>query len=359
MTNLIHIYTNNDVSRWNVQYLKLKNIILYSDLTDFESIESSNKLAVFQMPYPFLDPKEFHHILNRAVKISKLVVVLVSELHDTTVDFCRLHPHPEIRYFLCGHIENFSSSQWMDWFIGTAHFYKHNENKVLDRLVPHQPKPKVFDILLGQNRQHRDIIYNYINTNNLNDRVIMTYKNHTPRLTLGENSDTWIWEDEGLEIIDTDLKWTVSQVRYYGQQMSLSQVVPINIYNQTAYSVVAETNFSSNFVFHTEKIVKPILARRMFIVFGGRYYLKNLQRLGFKTFDGILDESYDYESDYQIRGRLICEQINHIITQDQQMILDKIKPIVDYNYDVLMQTAWGDDFFKELQAVLLEHVERN
>jgi hypothetical protein len=356
MTKFIHIYDNDDVSRWNVQYLKLKNVVLYSDLTEFEAIESSDKISVFQLPYPFSDPKEFDHLLNRAVKISKLVVVLVSELHDTTVDFCSLHPHPKVKYFLCGYIENFSSSQWMDWFSGTTHFYKHNKHKVLDRLVPFQSKPKVFDILLGQNRRHRDIIYNYINTNNLNDHVILTYKNHTPKLTFGENSDTWIWEDEGLEIIDTDLKWTVSQVRYYGQQMSLSQVVPINIYNQTAYSVVAETNFSSNFVFHTEKIVKPILARRMFIVFGGRYYLKNLQRLGFKTFDGIIDESYDNEIDYQIRGRMICEQIQYLINQPQEEILDKIKPIVEHNKEVMLETDWLGNFSRELRAVLLSHI---
>jgi hypothetical protein len=185
----------------------------------------------------------------------------------------------------------------------------------------------------------------------------MTYINYQEKISADGNSSTWFWEDEGLEVIDTDLKWTVSQVMYYGYKISLSQVVPIKAYNQTAYSVVAETNFADDFIFHTEKIVKPILARRLFIVFGGYQYLKNLHQLGFKTFSDIIDESYDDEPDYKLRGAKICQQISYLLQQDQQQILTAIKPIVEHNYRVLMETDWYGDFAKELQAVLLAHTE--
>jgi hypothetical protein len=183
----------------------------------------------------------------------------------------------------------------------------------------------------------------------------MTYISPENKITPAMNNPGWIWEDQGLEVIDTDFKWTVGQVRYYGQQMFLSQVAPIKIYNQTAFSLVTETNFSNNFVFHTEKIVKPIIARRLFIAFAGQHYLRNLHRLGFKTFSDIIDERYDNEPDYRLRGQMICEQISHLIKQDQQQILDAVKPIVDHNYAVMMNTDWYGDFSKEFRAVLLAH----
>jgi hypothetical protein len=136
--------------------------------------------------------------------------------------------------------------------------------------------------------------------------------------------------------------------------MSLSQVVPIQAYSQTAFSIVAETNFASDYVFHTEKIVKPILARRLFIVYGGHHYLKNLQRLGFKTFSNVIDESYDNETDYVCRGEMICKQISCLLQQDQRQILDAIQPIVEHNYQHMMSTEWNTNFIKELRAVLLD-----
>ena len=338
------IYVDNPVCKWQLTQAELQ-------FTD----DITAKLAVYHVPFPYDQGHGecFESRIDQSIIHSDRIVVLCSELHEKTADFVRRYQNPKIKFFLCGAVEGIESSNWMDWFITSSHFYKTNPTKVLDRLTPYQVKPKTFDILLGQNRRHRDIIYNYINTNNLNDRVIMTYKNHTPKLTLGENSGTWIWEDDGLEIIDTDLKWTVSQVRYYGQQMSLSQVVPIQAYSQTAFSVVAETNFAGDYVFHTEKIVKPILARRLFIVFGGHHYLKNLQRLGFKTFSNVIDESYDNETDYVCRGEMICKQISCLLQQDQRQILDSIQPIVEHNYQTMMSTEWNTNFIKELRAVLL------
>jgi hypothetical protein len=137
--------------------------------------------------------------------------------------------------------------------------------------------------------------------------------------------------------------------------MSLSQVVPISIYNQTAYSVVAETNYDNHYSFCTEKIVKPILAERLFLVFSGQHYLRNLRSLGFKTFDGIIDETYDIIADNNQRFKLACEQITYLCNCSQEEVLAKIRPITEHNKRVMMETDWSGDFAKELRAVLLAH----
>ena len=47
--------------------------------------------------------------------------------------------------------------------------------------------------------------------------------------------------------------------------------------------------------------------------------------------------------------------MQYLFNQDQNTILEKIKPITDHNYQVMMSTDWYGDFAKELRAVLLDH----
>jgi len=155
------------------------------------------------------------------------------------------------------------------------------------------------------------------------------------------------------------LRGSITPVKFNGQVMSLSQVIPFSIYNQTAYSVVAETNYDNHYSFYTEKIVKPILSERLFIVFSGQHYLRNLRSLGFRTFDGILDETYDTIEDYDLRFKLACEQIKYLCDQNQETVLEQIRPITEHNKSVMLTTDWYGNFAKRFQEFLLVRKERS
>jgi hypothetical protein len=266
------------------------------------------------------------------------------------VDFIHRYQHKKIKYFVCGQVHEHPCGTWADWFITTVDHYT---KLSLDSLDPYSTKPKTFDILLGQSRAHRDLIYNFVNENNLNDHVIMSYM--PPAVAIQQqNTSGWILEP-GVELPEQSFRNTITPIVYQGRSMSMSQVVPISVYNQTAYTLVTETNYADHYVFFTEKIVKPILARRLFVVLGGRYYLRTLQELGFQTFSSVIDETYDTVEDYQQRARLLGEQVNYLMAQDQQTVLDQIKPIVEHNRQHMMLTDWYGDFSRELRAVLLAH----
>jgi hypothetical protein len=353
MNNFTHIYAETDTCEWKLKNLSNNSVRIYRDLNEFLAVDSDQKSAVLHLPYPMGDSYQLHDRLNQLIKHCHHVAILMSELHTSTVEFFRLHQHPKIKYFISGIVDHCSAGRWMDWLHRTTDFYKKNP-QVLDQINPYQVKTKTFDILLGRNKPHRTFVYNFINNNNLNDQVIMTYLKGADNLSLQEqDTNGWIWEDAGLELPDQDFTWTVTPIRYQGQGMSLSQVIPLSIYNQTAYSIVAETNYDNNYSFFTEKIVKPILARRLFLVVSGQYYLRNLRSLGFKTFDGIIDETYDTIADFDQRGQMITEQMIYLFSQDQQIILDEIKPIVEHNYMLMIETDWYGDFSKEFQAVVL------
>ena len=211
---------------------------------------------------------------------------------------------------------------------------------MLFKLSPFQNKPYAFDALLGQYRPCRTQAYDFIKQNNLNG--IVTYLNELD-LSKATSTNQWIWETDGIENFEEVKKSQSSagKIKYYGHNdhpMNISQIIPIEIYNQSAYSLVSET--SPNLRFLTEKTVKPILARRLFIVLGGQFYLEGLRSLGFKTFGNIIDESYDTIENENLRICSALEQLKWLCEQDQQDILIRCRDIVDHNFDLMYGSDW-------------------
>lgn len=349
----ISIYYDNDVCRWHLDEIGTNDCLKFNTVSDYLRSNSKTKVAILHVPYPFniVERESFESRLNLLHDNSTRVAILVSELHEEIISFILSYQHKKIKYFTCGTIPTISHSHWLDWFITTASTYKEKPD-ILNQLYPYVTKPKYFDMLLGQPKPHRDFIYDCITQKNFSDQVIITYLKDFSK-TLHENDETgWIWETPGVELPDYEFNWTVTMVKYYGKYISLSQVIPISIYNQTAYSVIAETNYHNHYTFFTEKTVKPILGRRLFIVFAGQHHLKNLRSLGFKTFEGIIDESYDNIEDPNKRFAAAFEQMQFLFQTPQEEILEKIKPITEHNYNVMMQD-WLGNFHKEFKEFVI------
>ena len=316
-------------------------ITVYNDRAAFIASQHDRKIACYQMPYPMQD--SFHDTVLDFVKHCDHVLVLMSELHDRTVEFVQHHDHPQISYFICGDF-NFDLThspvhKFYDWFTTTVHFYKHVRPNLLgNTLHPYAVKPRYFDALLGRKKLHRDIAYARLDQN----KNIVTYLDTidcdftTP--------DRWRWEDAGL-VIEKPVEWTVDRVNYHGHNMSLSQVAPLTVYNETAYTLVAETSYSHHYTFYTEKTVKPILAHRLFVMLGGTHSLRNLRSIGFQTFGNVIDESYDACENLQERCSRALDQVEYLSTLDQEEVLARIKPVCDHNYSHMMRTGWYLQYF--------------
>jgi hypothetical protein len=329
----------------------------YYHSTDvFNQSAHQRRVACFQIPYPY--DSNIDTLIDQVYAHADLVIVLGSELHTITVDFIRRYDRPKMRWFLCGRLTppllHGRTYPFLDWFTTTVHFYKNVRPTTLYQLDPYTPKPLMFDALLGRKKHHRDRAYNFIHDQGLANKGIVTYIN-THDIDFQTATDAqWLWEQEGLTGHDR-VQWTVEQVNYYGHSMSLSQVVPITIYNQTAYSLVCETNCDNDSVFFTEKTVKPILARRLFVMVANRYSLAMLRDLGFRTFNTIIDESYDEIEHYPDRQYAALEQLKWLCSQPQEQILAKCRPIVDHNFNLMMGRDWyRHDFGGALTRVLFD-----
>jgi len=355
----VGVYHDSDVNLWHFGRIqdyaglsfRYPDYFLKSDnLNNFLQSSYSIKFACYHVAFPVND-EWVERFFQTYSHVSHSFVVC-SELHEFTVSQLFKLDLPNVSIFICGFInyefKHAKINQWMDWFITTAHFYKKLYPDFLNtKLITNTNKTKLFDILLGCQRTHRDFIFDYINTNKLDSVSVMTYHR---RWNLDLRQTEFITEIDGVDFLETDPQHTIHQIKYYGYRMALSQVVPLIIYNQTYYSVVAETNAFNSFNFYTEKIVKPILAGRIFIVIAGKGYLKNLRSLGFQTFSDIIDETYDDEDDDITRWNKAMNQVKFLSTLDPSDVCKKAQAITIHNQKIMLTNDWEGDFFNKLTA---------
>ena len=82
------------------------------------------------------------------------------------------------------------------------------------------------------------------------------------------------------------------------------------LYSDAYFHITSETLFDGySSPFLSEKTFRPILNLQPFIYLGNYRGLEEIRRLGFKTFDGFIDESYDLVQDPRQRWALIEKEI--------------------------------------------------
>ena len=126
-------------------------------------------------------------------------------------------------------------------------------------------------------------------------------------------------------------------------------------YLNTWFSLVSESvcfdahksNFFNSVPFEyqliTETTMTSIRAFQPFVVFGQAFILKELKALGFKTFSQYWNEEYDNIQDTQQRLEEIInvvKTLSNLSTDSWLQMYKDMKPILEHNYKVLMETQW-------------------
>jgi len=108
---------------------------------------------------------------------------------------------------------------------------------------------------------------------------------------------------------------------------------------------VAETVFYYKKLHLTEKIFKPIIAQRPFMLAAAPGNLAYLKSYGFQSFDRWIDESYDTIQDPDQRLQAIVDQTQRLCAMSDlelRKMHKEMQPVLEYNSDHL----WGN--FKNL-----------
>jgi hypothetical protein len=133
--------------------------------------------------------------------------------------------------------------------------------------------------------------------------------------------------------VDTDKILEINHA--YSPQRDL-----LKFYRNSYFSIVSETYFfKGNPKFFTEKIFKPIIHKHPFILLSTPNMLQHLREYGYKTFDGIIDESYDTIENDDERFLAVVNEIERLCNLSESELKtfrEQCIEIVDYNFNHIM-----------------------
>ena len=111
-----------------------------------------------------------------------------------------------------------------------------------------------------------------------------------------------------------------------------------SVYDSTLISVVTESTFIDDPIYHSEKTWKPIANKHPFIIAGPPGSLESLKSLGYKTFSDFWDEGYDLETKDTVRLMRIaslCKNISNWSTSKKKDFFYESIHITRHNYNLL------------------------
>jgi hypothetical protein len=113
-------------------------------------------------------------------------------------------------------------------------------------------------------------------------------------------------------------------------------------YLETYFGLVSETTFTtlhnSDGRFLTEKTFKSIASAHPFILVAPPKSMELLRNIGYKTFDGIINESYDQEHNDGKRMTMIVDEVKRLCNLSETELdhfLTECAKICEHNYELL------------------------
>lgn len=140
------------------------------------------------------------------------------------------------------------------------------------------------------------------------------------------------------KINSTPLNHDVKNSLIEGEPNNFDDRFQCKFYSKFGLDIVTETVFNYPYPYVSEKTMRPIGSKRMFIVLGPHGILELLHKKGFKTFEDIIDESYDSITDPEERFFSVTHSIKKYLTLSIEEIKDyyiKNENKFENNFEIL------------------------
>lgn len=240
----------------------------------------------------------------------------------------------------------------LDWYRG------YNRTFLIPRARDRSPS-KTFispNRIIGGKRDHRVLFMYHVFKNGLEDNYITV-----PKICPEENIDirtiakkySAVYPDIVNTFNDSELPYL-----FDGEETQIMSSCWITNFDESADSlfyVPTETVYFEKRLHLTEKTFKPIALEMPFILVAPHGSLEYLRSYGFKSFSGIIDESYDEETNDIKRiekiGKLL-KDIDNMSTADKQKIHKQCLPIVEHNYNHFYHGGFEDILWSELSNMM-------
>ena len=141
----------------------------------------------------------------------------------------------------------------------------------------------------------------------------------------------------------------------YSQLNYLSQIIPQRVYDATYVTLVAESETYYNGYYMSEKISKPLIAEKPFLIFAAPGYLQALHSVGFKTFGDWWSEEYDTIEDPDKRIQAMVESLesfNNLPTETKINYIKEMKTVTKHNREICQSSKFIIDVIDEIKKKL-------
>jgi hypothetical protein len=148
-------------------------------------------------------------------------------------------------------------------------------------------------------------------------------------------NDHWVTNDQ---INASAITCSVRDDRLAGKPNDPKYRFQADFYKKFACDIVSETVLQYPYAYISEKTLRPIACKRMFVILGAPGTLKLLQSKGFFTFGDFIDESYDDIADSQTRFLSVIVEIEKLCCTplpEVKQYLHSIKSRPEHNFTVL------------------------
>lgn len=204
----------------------------------------------------------------------------------------------------------------------------------------HNEDIKLYNFLSKKPRHHRMWFYNELREWKLLDKGIVTmpiYPNNDLKLghfyskskdVITECNKTLPKYAYGDDVTDKDFSYYMYN---FSQNANLDSYI----------TIIPETHFDDEqeTIFISEKTFKVIASHQPFMILGNRGSLKKLKDMGYKTFQGLIDESYDDLENLERINAIIEELRNFDNRPDKMEWLQWLGQKLIYNRNVMTFNA--------------------
>jgi len=169
------------------------------------------------------------------------------------------------------------------------------------------------------------------------------------------NTELAVQEQDLISKTLTKHKLPLSLDRYpiNGDSSAYCGVHTYRLWQKALWHVVNETVFYDSKLHLTEKIFKPVVCSRPFILVAAPGNLAYLRSYGFMTFSRWIDESYDDEPDYSKRLDMIAHEVQKLCALSPQQLNQMhqdMKETLNYN---------KQHFFGDFKRIIIDEMVDN
>ena len=307
-----------------------------SDISIFTSNLNTGKEIIFFDQEPFIP-----YIAAAYFKLCSLdreITLVTSEYSEDVNNVSTNNNYNKLYYFFHG----FAA---LDWYRG---YYALNYNKSIVKQYNYDFIS--FNRIINNDRSYRIYFISLLKVLELLEHGLVSFG-----VTDDEHGD---WRDEVMDaktklserarhhveehLVDIN-KLVIDHHEIHGSASAdiLRTIERVNVNNDTLntdafWHVVTETVFYYPKLHLTEKIFKPIASKQPFMLMAAPGNLAYLKSYGFKTFDSVIDETYDTIQDPDLRTQAVVKQLYwycNLSPGEKTDVIKQLEPIIQHNFD--------------------------